>query len=108
MVFMPCLQVYVIDAACPLDGLQCVRTRVAGVQYFLEHHHDFFYVLTNASSEGIGFFATGDYHLARFRDVNLPAAGWQVSFIFLEILRIPFVVCACTCFLNATCSYCKL
>lgn len=57
---------------------------MAGVQYFLEHHHDSFYILTDAPSEEMGFCAARDYHLARFRDVNLPSAGWQVVIIFLK------------------------
>ncbi|XP_077237637.1 prolyl oligopeptidase family protein [Tasmannia lanceolata] len=69
-------EVYVVDATNPHSGLQCVRKRVPGVQYFLEHHHGFFYLLTNAPSEVMSRVG-GDYHLARCSTGNLPLANWQ-------------------------------
>ncbi|KAK8604288.1 hypothetical protein V6N13_099235 [Hibiscus sabdariffa] len=45
------ITVYVVDATDPLSGLQRVHGRVSGVQYFLEHHFGFFYILTNAPME---------------------------------------------------------
>ncbi|XP_058112464.1 uncharacterized protein LOC131255693 [Magnolia sinica] len=69
-------EVYVIDATKPQDELQCVRKRVPGVQYFLEHHHGFFYILTNAPLEGT-YPVAGDYHLVRCSAEKLPVAKWQ-------------------------------
>lgn len=60
------------------DGLWLVRERVAGVQYFLEHHYGFFYILTNASLESTSSAAEG-YYLARCIAEKSLTAEWQVS-----------------------------
>lgn len=67
-----------IDATNPQAGLQRVRERVSGMQYFLEHHHDFFYILTNApSSENIEC-SGHEYYLARCRVEDIQSSNWQV------------------------------
>ncbi|XP_021912299.1 uncharacterized protein LOC110826029 isoform X3 [Carica papaya] len=71
-------EVYVIDATNPQAGLQRVRERVSGMQYFLEHHHDFFYILTNApSSENIEC-SGHEYYLARCRVEDIQSSNWQI------------------------------
>lgn len=77
------IQVYIIDANNPQDGLQKVHTRVSGVQFFLEHHKGFFYILTNASQKEL--FDT-NYYLARCHVKDIHLANWQV---FLST-HIPF------------------
>ncbi|KAM0941718.1 putative oligopeptidase B [Dioscorea sansibarensis] len=57
-------------------GLMPVRKRVPGVQYFLEHHYGFFYILTNDPSENITFTAEG-YHLVRCRAEKSSLSTWQ-------------------------------
>ncbi|KAL9246314.1 hypothetical protein vseg_019864 [Gypsophila vaccaria] len=47
-------EVFVLDAASPLDSLRRLHKRVDGVQYFLEHHQGRFYVLTNYPSAEVG------------------------------------------------------
>ncbi|XP_026660273.1 protease 2 [Phoenix dactylifera] len=69
-------EVYVIDAMNVKDGLWLVRKRVPGVQYFLEHHCCFFYILTNAPSGDI-VSAVGSYYLARCRAEKSLLARWQ-------------------------------
>ncbi|XP_043717412.1 protease 2 isoform X3 [Telopea speciosissima] len=70
-------EVYVIDATNPQNVLQRVRKRVPGVQYFLEHHYGFFYILTNASlGEDTGLVG-GGYHLARCSAEDIQSATWQ-------------------------------
>ncbi|URE22107.1 BSD [Musa troglodytarum] len=59
------------------DGLWLVRERVAGVQYFLEHHYGFFYILTNAPLESTSSAAEG-YYLARCIAEKSLTAEWQV------------------------------
>ncbi|XVF43292.1 hypothetical protein PTKIN_Ptkin02bG0028300 [Pterospermum kingtungense] len=73
------ITVFVVDATDPLSGLQRVHERVPGVQYFLEHHFGFFYILTNApmkenmsSSEG--------FYLARCQVGDIQSATWQNIF----------------------------
>lgn len=68
------IQVYIIDANNPQDGLQKVHTRVSGVQFFLEHHKGFFYILTNASQKEL--FDT-NYYLARCHVKDIHLANWQ-------------------------------
>ncbi|XP_064978433.1 uncharacterized protein LOC103996239 isoform X1 [Musa acuminata AAA Group] len=70
-------EVYVIDTENMKDGLWLVRERVAGVQYFLEHHYGFFYILTNASLESTSSAAEG-YYLARCIAEKSLTAEWQV------------------------------
>ncbi|CAN4122009.1 unnamed protein product [Withania somnifera] len=50
---------------------------VAGVQYFLEHHHVFFYVLTNSHKVGDGSPLSGGYYLARCSVENLQSTYLQ-------------------------------
>lgn len=78
-------QVYVMDAANYENGLMPVRKRAPGVQYFLEHHYGFFYILTNAPSENITF-ATEGYHLVRCRAEKSSLSTWQVSFLAIELV----------------------
>lgn len=70
-----------IDAANPLDGLQRVWKRVSGVQYFLEHHHGLFYVLTNAPLSENKVWSGEGYYLASCRGEDLPTSNWQVKFL---------------------------
>ncbi|CAI9278697.1 unnamed protein product [Lactuca saligna] len=66
--------VYIIDANNPQDGLQKVHTRVSGVQFFLEHHKGFFYILTNASQKEL---FDANYYLARCHVNDIHLANWQ-------------------------------
>lgn len=71
--------VYVLNATNLQAGLQRFCKRVSGVQYFLEHHCGFFYILTNApTSEGKKFLGNG-YYLARCRDDDAQSANLQCS-----------------------------
>lgn len=73
------IQVYVIDAVNPQSGLQRFCKRVSGVQYFLEHHEGFFYVLTNAPLSKDESSGCGDYYLGRCRAEDLQSRNLQVS-----------------------------
>ncbi|XP_054825591.1 uncharacterized protein LOC129323066 isoform X1 [Prosopis cineraria] len=69
-------EVYVINAANPMDGLERICKRASGVQYFVEHHYGLFYILTNAPiSEGN--WSRQDLYLARCRVVDIKFASWQ-------------------------------
>ncbi|XP_020694066.1 uncharacterized protein LOC110107955 isoform X2 [Dendrobium catenatum] len=70
-------EVYVIDAMNLKDGIWPVRMRIPFVQYFLEHHHGYFYILTNAPSEEMASAASG-YYLARCQAVKSLLINWQV------------------------------
>ncbi|GAA0139791.1 serine protease [Lithospermum erythrorhizon] len=70
------LQVYVIDSGNLKAGLQRFCQRVSGVQYFLEHHHGFFYVLTNAPTKENDSDIEG-YCLARCRVKDMPFPNLQ-------------------------------
>ncbi|OVA04889.1 Peptidase S9 [Macleaya cordata] len=70
-------EVYVIDANNPRDGLQRVRKRLPGTQYFVEHHYGFFYILTNTPSEDYNDLIDGGYYLARCGAENIELAKWQ-------------------------------
>lgn len=85
------LQVYVMDAANLEDGLWSVRERVSGVQYFLEHHHGFFYILHDFSLENVGPVSEG-YHLARCRAEKPLLSSWQVR------LSPSILLCVFCCF----------
>lgn len=74
-------QVYVIDAANPLDGLRRVCERVCGVQYFLEHHYGIFYILTNAPLSENMECSGGNYYLAKCRVEDIQPENWQVTFV---------------------------
>ncbi|KAI9169466.1 hypothetical protein LWI28_012690 [Acer negundo] len=71
------ITVYVIDAANPLAGLQRIRKRVSGVQYFLEHHYGLFYILTNAPLGENEKWSGGDYYLCRCRIEEIHSTNWQ-------------------------------
>ncbi|KAG7979052.1 hypothetical protein I3843_05G110800 [Carya illinoinensis] len=70
-------EIYLIDAANPLDGLCRIRERVHGVQYFVEHHYGLFYVLTNAPLNENKDFSDGNYYLATSRVEDIQLANWQ-------------------------------
>ncbi|XP_058183759.1 uncharacterized protein LOC131301459 [Rhododendron vialii] len=70
-------EVYVIDASNPQDGLRRLCKRVPGVQFFVEHHCGFFYVLTNASLGEDKDFSTGTYYLGRVRVEDMHLNNWQ-------------------------------
>lgn len=75
------LQVYIIEAANPSGGLQKIRERVSGVQYFLEHHHGVFYILTNAPLCGNKEWSGENYYLARCPVEDIQSVNWQVRFV---------------------------
>jgi protease II len=72
------LQVYIIDAINPQSGIQRFRKRVSGIQYFLEHHHGLFYVLTNAPISKDESSVNGNYYLATCRVEDLQSNDFQV------------------------------
>lgn len=65
-----------------MSGLRRIHKRVSGVQYFLEHHSDFFYILTNASLSGHMDSLREGYLLARCRVEHIQSNNWQVWFFF--------------------------
>ncbi|CAI0463281.1 unnamed protein product [Linum tenue] len=70
-----CTEVYVIDAAYPLDGLDRICKRMPGVQVFVEHHYDSFYILTNAPlSENKESSSVRSYYLitCKVEHIHLP------------------------------------
>ncbi|PHT67577.1 hypothetical protein T459_27064 [Capsicum annuum] len=70
--------VYVINATNLQTGIQRFCKRVSGVQYFLEHHHGFFYVLTNSRNVGEESSpSSGEYYLARCPVENLQSTFLQ-------------------------------
>ncbi|XP_057961397.1 uncharacterized protein LOC131153242 [Malania oleifera] len=69
--------VYVMDAANPHDGLKRIRKRVPDVQYFVEHHHGFFYILTNTPLIENKKSNCRDYYLARCPVTDIQLANWQ-------------------------------
>lgn len=73
-----------IDAANPLDGLQKVWKRVSGVQFFLEHHHGLFYVLTNAPLSESKKWSGEGYYLASCRLQDLLSSNWQVNSVLIH------------------------
>uniref|UniRef100_A0A7N0ZZL7 Prolyl endopeptidase n=1 Tax=Kalanchoe fedtschenkoi TaxID=63787 RepID=A0A7N0ZZL7_KALFE len=68
-------EVYVIDTSKPEDGLRRVHKRIPNVQYFLEHHCGYFYVLTNAPVHGN--LSREDYYLAISKVEDAESATWQ-------------------------------
>lgn len=76
------IQVFVIDASNPQEGLRRLCKRVPGVQYFVEHHGGFFYVLTNASLSEDKELSTGNYYLGRVRVEDAHLNNWQVNYVF--------------------------
>ncbi|KAL0463698.1 UNVERIFIED_CONTAM: Protease 2 [Sesamum latifolium] len=71
------VQVYIINATNPQAGLQRFCKRVSGVQYFLEHHHNAFYVLTNAPTSKDKNFSDNGYYLARCVDEDVQSRNLQ-------------------------------
>lgn len=71
------LQVHVMESGHVRGGLWPVQKRSDKVQYFLEHHNGFFYILTNAPLEGTET-ANGGYYLARCRAEKSEMDKWQV------------------------------
>uniref|UniRef100_A0A0E0QSR0 Prolyl endopeptidase n=1 Tax=Oryza rufipogon TaxID=4529 RepID=A0A0E0QSR0_ORYRU len=69
--------VYVMESGHVRGGLWPVQKRSDKVQYFLEHHNGFFYILTNAPLEGTET-ANGGYYLARCRAEKSEMDKWQV------------------------------
>ncbi|KAL0424858.1 UNVERIFIED_CONTAM: Protease 2 [Sesamum radiatum] len=70
-------QVYIINATNPQAGLQRFCKRVSGVQYFLEHHRNAFYVLTNAPTSKVKNFSDNGYYLARCVDDDVQSRNLQ-------------------------------
>ncbi|KAI9105104.1 hypothetical protein K1719_022820 [Acacia pycnantha] len=70
------ITVYVINAANPMDGLERICKRASGVQYFVQHHHGLFYILTNAPIPEGNWSGQGLY-LARHRVEDIGCAYWQ-------------------------------
>ena len=58
-------QVYIIDSADSKGFLQLVRAREPGIEYYVEHSQDSFYILTNYPDGG-------NYQVCNFlREINL-------------------------------------
>ena len=72
------LQVYVMESGNVREGLWPVQKRTNKVQYFLEHHNGFFYILTNAPLKDTETAVEG-YYLARCRAEKSLMDKWQVS-----------------------------
>jgi hypothetical protein len=82
------LQVYVMESGNVREGLWPVKKRTKKVQYFLEHHNGYFYILTNAPLEDIETSVEG-YYLARCRAEKSLIDRWQVlppSTMFINLL----------------------
>lgn len=71
------LQVFVMESDNVREGLWPIRKRVDKVQYFLEHHNGFFYILTNAPVNDTEMTNEG-YYLARCRAEKSLVDRWQV------------------------------
>ncbi|KAL2546592.1 Prolyl oligopeptidase family protein [Forsythia ovata] len=71
------ITVYVINATDLKAGLQRFCERVSGVQYFLEHHCGFFYILTNAPLSEDKKFSGNGYYLARCQVEDVRSANLQ-------------------------------
>ncbi|XP_059655634.1 uncharacterized protein LOC132302731 [Cornus florida] len=69
--------VYVIDAINLQNGLQRLHKRVYGVQFFLEHHCGYFYILTNAPLTEDKELCSGNYSLVRCQVEDAQLANWQ-------------------------------
>ncbi|XP_022149039.1 uncharacterized protein LOC111017556 [Momordica charantia] len=77
-------EVYIIDANNPLSGLQRIHKRIPGIQYFLEHHFGFFYILTNAPLEKNGDCSKEEYYVARCRVEDIKSSDWQDAILQSE------------------------
>ncbi|CAD6224538.1 unnamed protein product [Miscanthus lutarioriparius] len=69
--------VFVIESDNLREGLWPIRKRVDKVQYFLEHHNGFFYILTNAPVNDTETTTEG-YYLARCRAEKSLVDRWQI------------------------------
>lgn len=67
-----------MDASNIKNGVSLIKKRVSNVQYFLEHHFGFFYILTNSPLDNMGTFSKG-YYLARSRAEEALWNKWQVK-----------------------------
>ncbi|KAF8781070.1 hypothetical protein HU200_001043 [Digitaria exilis] len=70
------MTVFVMESDNVREGLWPIRKRVDKVQYFLEHHNGFFYILTNAPVNGTEPTTEG-YYLARCRAEKSLVDRWQ-------------------------------
>ncbi|KAL8229914.1 hypothetical protein R6Q57_014814 [Mikania cordata] len=77
VIFFNTDQVYVVDANNPKDSLQKVHDRVSGIQFFLEHHKGFFYILTNLHLGDKKELLNGNYYLARCHVEDVQSAKWE-------------------------------
>lgn len=79
-----------IDSTNPLGGLQKVWKRISGVQYFLEHHHGTFYVLTNAPLNKNKKWSGEGYYLVTCSVEDILSSNWQVNFLLAHESYIPY------------------
>ncbi|CAM6122299.1 unnamed protein product [Calypogeia fissa] len=71
-------EVYLINAEDPAGDLQLVKGRKSGVQYFVEHHEGFLYVLTNdVLNATCPPEVSGNYQLVRCPYKQLSSHNWQ-------------------------------
>ncbi|XP_024988576.1 uncharacterized protein LOC112523280 [Cynara cardunculus var. scolymus] len=70
-------EVYVVDSNNPKDGFRKIHDRVSGVQFFLEHHKGFFYILTNSHLCNGKELLDGNYYLARCHVEGAKLTNWQ-------------------------------
>lgn len=66
------------------EGLWPIRKRLDKVQYVLEHHNGFFYILTNAPVNDTE--PTEGYYLARRRAEKSLVDRWQVPLFLCSLL----------------------
>ncbi|XP_028085498.1 uncharacterized protein LOC114286512 isoform X1 [Camellia sinensis] len=81
-------EVYAIDAINMQGGLRSLCKRVPGVQYFLEHHSGFFYVLTNASLSEDKESPNENYYLGRCQVKDTHFGNWQTIILPSEDCRL--------------------
>ncbi|KAJ4747567.1 Prolyl oligopeptidase family protein [Rhynchospora pubera] len=77
-------KVYIIDSANLRTGKSRVRKRVTGVQYFLEHHDGYFYILTNYPTESVELAHNDGYYLARCIAEGSTLNKWEVLLVTEE------------------------
>ncbi|PUZ71151.1 hypothetical protein GQ55_2G291400 [Panicum hallii var. hallii] len=70
-------EVFVMESDNVREGLWPIRKRADKVQYFLEHHNGFFYILTNAPVNDTEMTTEG-YYLARCQAENSLVDRWQI------------------------------
>lgn len=64
-----------------------VRKRVTGVQYFMEHHQGYFYILTNNPTDAVELADDGSYYLARCMSERSMLNKWEVI-LYILLLQI--------------------